>query len=112
MSDIIPRSGHSSNLKRAILTSSTTGAAVVAAPGAGLKIRVVSMNVIAAGAVTFALASAATAITSTKSLAANGGFVLPANEYGWYECAANEALNITLGGAVSVGVDVQYVTVA
>jgi len=103
--------GNVGKVLRAILTSATTGAAIVAAPGAGLKIRVLWMDVVAAGAVTFALASAATPISSTKALAANGGLVRNPNDHGWFETADNEALNITLGGAVSVGVDIGYVLV-
>lgn len=102
------KAGFAGNTKRAILTSSTTGTAIVAAPGAGLKIRVLAVAAVAAGAVSMSLASAANAITSTKALAANGGFILPYSEPGWYECAENEALNLTLGSAVSVGIDVTY----
>lgn len=107
----IPKIGHSSNTKRAFLLSSATGAALVAAAGAGLKIRVTSLSVVASAAVSFSLASAATAISSAKPLAANGGLVLPLNEFGWYETAANEALNITLGAALAVAVDITYVIV-
>ena len=112
MSDIIARSGHSSNLKRDFILSSTTGAELVPAQGAGQKIRVTSMSVVATTAVSFSLASAATAICSAKPLGANGGLVLPHNPLGWYETAANEALNIVLGAAVVVAVDITYVVVS
>lgn len=112
MSDIIPRTGNSSNIKRDFILSSTTGAELVPAAGAGLKIRVTSLSAVATTAVSFSLASAATAICSAKPLGANGGFVLPHNDYGWYETAANEALNIALGAAVAIAVDITYVVVA
>jgi len=107
---MLPPNGVSSNVKYANLTSSTDGTAIVAAVS-GAKIRVVAVHAVAGGAVTLSLKSASTKITADKALAANGGMVLPMNEYGWCETVAGEALNIGLGGAVSVGIDVCYVLV-
>lgn len=113
MSDVIARSGVSSNLKRAFVNASASGnTLLVAAPGANRKIRVISVNIVAAAGVTVKFQTNVTDISSGKALAANGGLVLPANELGWYECALNDPLNINLGGAVAVGVDISYVVVS
>lgn len=74
---------------------------IIAAPGAGLRIRVVGLLLVATGATTVILLSGANALTGAMSMPANGiidtitdRFPLMMN--------ANEAFNITLGGAVQV----------
>ena len=42
------------------------------------------------------------------ALAANGGFVLPYNEAGWFVTEASAALNFTTSAAVATGVTVIY----
>lgn len=83
---------------------------LVAAAGAGKKIRVTSLYAVAAGAVTVKFQSGAggTDLTGAASLAANGGFVLPYNPAGWFETAANTLLNMSLGGAVQVSGSLTY----
>lgn len=71
-------------------------------------IRVLSMCVIAAGNVSVSLGSNSTAITSAKPVAANGGFVLPYAERGWFETATGEALTLILSSPVTTAVDVTY----
>jgi hypothetical protein len=90
-------------------TPSTSGANQLLAATAGAKFRVLSVAVVATTAVSVKFQSASTDITGTFPLGANGGFVLPFNEHGWFETNVNEALNINLSGAVSTGVQIQYI---
>jgi hypothetical protein len=86
---------------------------ILAAQGAGKKIRVLSVFLVASAAVTVRFESGAsgTALTGQMSLAANGGFVLPYNEFGWFETGANALLNLELNAANSVDGGFSYVVV-
>lgn len=84
---------------------------VVAAQGAGASIRVLAVAVLTSADVAVKFRSATTDISSSKEIAAKGGFVLPLNPQGWYQTAANEALNINLSGAANVGVDITWVPI-
>lgn len=84
---------------------------VIPAQGAGMKIRVVYVIAVAAAANTVTFKSDSTAISSGKAIAASGGFVLGRDENGWYETAADEALNVALTAATAVGIDIGYVVV-
>ena len=97
----------------AAISGATSGNNTLVAADATKKIRVLSMNVIAASAVDFRLESAAggTALTGVMSLGANGGFVLPYNPLGHFETVATELLNMELGGAVQVSGSLVYVLV-
>jgi len=96
----------------AFVNASTLGAnTVLAAPGAGACIRVLSMALVSTGANAVKFQSASTDISATWPLAANGGLVLPYNEHGWFQTAANEALNVNLGTATATGVHIQYIIV-
>lgn len=88
---------------------SASGVTALIAAAAGARYRVMSIAIIAtiANAVTFR--SATTDISATFPLGANGGFVLPFNEHGWFETAAGEALNINMGTATATGVQIQYI---
>lgn len=99
--------------KFAIIDAATLGDNTVVAAVAGKKIRVCSLFVVAAAAVVvrFESGAAGTALTGQMNLAANGGFVLPFNPFGWFETAAATLLNLELGGAVSVDGGLQYVEV-
>jgi len=90
-------------------TPSASGATALVAAVAGAKYRVLAAAVVATTAVSVKFQSASTDITGTFPLGANGGVVLPYNEHGWFETAVNEALNINLSGAVSCGVQIQYI---
>ena len=81
---------------------------MVAAAGAGVRIRVISVFVLADTANKVTFKSAATAISAQFSVAANGGFVLPPNEDGWFSTEANAALNVALTSATPVGVQINY----
>jgi len=83
---------------------------LVAAQGAGVKIRVVSMIVnCSGGANTMTFKSGTTAITPTFSFSANGGMVLERQREGWFETSANQALNVNLGSATTVGLQINYI---
>lgn len=77
------------------------------------KLRVLSVFLVAAGAVNVRFESGAggTALTGQMNLAANGGFALPFNPLGWFETASNTLLNLELSGAVSVDGCLTYVEV-
>lgn len=84
---------------------------VVAAQGAGVAIRVLAVAVLASANVAIKFRSSSTDISSTKNIAARGGFVFPHNPQGWYQTAANEPLNINLSGASDVGCDITWIPV-
>ena len=92
-------------------TPSTSGANQLVAAASGAKYRVLSVAIVATTAVSVKFQSASTDITGTFPLGANGGFVLPFNEHGWFETNENQALNINLSGAVSTGVQIQYIKI-
>lgn len=102
--DVMVQSQSSSAHKRAVIDAATSGNNVLVAAINGKKIRVLSVFVVAAGAVTVRFESEAdgTALSGQMNLAANGGFVLPFNPAGWFETAFGELLNLELSGAVSV----------
>lgn len=89
----------------AIIDAATSGDnTLVAAQGAGNKIRVYAAFLVAAGTVNvrFESGAAGTALTGQMNLVANTGFVLPFNPLGWFETAANTLLNLELSAAISV----------
>ena len=92
---------------RAFLTSSTTGTPIVPAQ-AGRIIRVLSASTVVDLAVSVSFGSNVTAITSAKPLAANGGFVLPFEERGWFETNVGEALTLILSSPVTTAIDITY----
>lgn len=77
---------------------------LLAAQGAGNKIRVHQLMLVAAGTTTVRFESGAggTALSGQMNLVANTGFVLPYSPIGWFETAANTLLNLELSAAVSV----------
>jgi hypothetical protein len=99
------------SIKYAVIDAAGSGDnTLVAAAGAGKKIRVHSCFLVASGAVNVRFESGAsgTALTGQMNCAANGGFVLPYNEGGWFETAANTLLNLELSGATSVDGSLSY----
>jgi hypothetical protein len=99
--------------KFAVIDNATSGDNTIVSAVVGKKVRVLSLFVVAAAAVTVRFESGAggTALTGQMNLAANGGFVLPFNPVGWFETASNTLLNMELGGAVSVDGSLCYVEV-
>jgi len=100
-------------VNRAFVNASLIGnTAVVAAQGAGVLIRVLSLVVVTTLANTVKFQSATTDITAGFPLGANGGMVLNNNSHGWFQTAANAALNINLSVATATGCNVTWVQAA
>jgi len=83
---------------------------IIAAQGAGNKIRVIAIVLVVAAAVVVTFKSATTLISGDMSFAANGGFSV-ASEYGVLQGAANEAFIINLSGAIAASGFILYTVV-
>ena len=104
--------------RAAISTASNVAAGVAIVPAvAGKKICLLSMFLMAAGAVTVTVFSGAANAQAPKprsgavALAANGGFVIPAPanpEHHWIETDAGEPLTILLSAEVQVSGFITY----
>jgi len=106
---VIDESGVAQTVQRAFANATGSGnTQVVAAQGAGVRIRVLSVFAIATTAVTIKFQSATTDISAGFPVGANSGFAI-VNNHGIFQTAANEALNINLSGAVATGVQVTWV---
>jgi len=104
-----PTNRHKDGVVTVYATHTTaTNLELVAAPAAGIKIRVISVFVSAAADNTVTFTSDAVAATNPAYVAANGGYVLNPNEAGWFETTAGEALGVTLGFATAVGLTINY----
>lgn len=95
----------------AVSTAASGATQIVAAPGAGKRIRVLGFGLVAAGAVTAKWQSAANDLTGAMSLVTGTPLTGPATPGGILDCNANEALNISLGGAVQASGWVSYVVI-
>jgi hypothetical protein len=98
----------------AIIDAATSGDnTLLAAQGAGNKIRVHQLFLVSTGTVTVRFESGAggTALSGQMNLVANTGFVLPYSPIGWFETAANTLLNLELSAAVSVDGNFAYTVV-
>jgi len=100
---------------RAAIRCHTSGNNTIVAAVSGKKIKVISVLLVAAGAVTARFESGAngTALTGQMSLAVDdNGFVLPPAPpgYHWFETVAGALLNLELGGAVYVDGCIVYYT--
>lgn len=95
------------------IDAASSGDNQILAAHASKKYRVISLALIAAGAVNVRFESSAggTALTGQMNLTTNSGFVLPFNPAGWFETAAAKALNLELSGAVSVDGCLTYIEV-
>ncbi len=103
-----------SEVKYAVIDDATSGNnTIVAAAGAGVKIRVLAVMMIAAGDVTarFEDGASGTALTGQMDLTTNSGFTLPYSPVGWFEGSDNTLLNLELDAAVSVDGCLVYVEV-
>ena len=96
-----------------VIDHATIGDNTIVAAESGARIRVTSVCLVAAAAVTvrFESGTGGTALTGQMQLAANGGFVLPHNPDGWFETAEGELLNLELSGATSVDGVLNYIKV-
>lgn len=104
--------------KFAAVAANTSGDNSLIAAVASKKIRVLSMALVATGAVSLYFTSAASGTvifggsTNKIALAANGVFVLPFNPLGWFQnSSVNQALIMNLSGAVAVSGGINYVEV-
>lgn len=88
---------------------SASGVTTLVAAVPSCVIRVLSVVIVATLANAVKFQSAANDISATFPLAANGGFVMPFNEHGWFQTNPGEALNVNLGTATSTGVQIQYI---
>lgn len=105
------RQAHRRQIKYAKIAAASSGDNTVVEAVADRRIRVLSCWLVAAAAVTVKWQSGAggTDLTGAASLAANGGYVLPFNEGGWFQADTNTLLNLSLGGAVSVAGSISYI---
>lgn len=91
-------------IKRAKIDAASSGNNTLVAAVSGKKIRVLSVFLVAAGAVNARFESDAdgTALSGQMNLTTNSGFSLGYNPLGWFETAEGELLNLELSSAVSV----------
>jgi len=95
-------------IKDLAIAASSSGQNALIAAVPGYRIVVLAYTIVAAGAVTAQFESATTDLTGAMSLAENGGASTPFNPYGHFATGVNEALNLTLGGAVAVAGHLNY----
>jgi len=104
-------------VKRLAIAAASSGENTLVGAVSSKKIRVLSLAVIAAGAVNLYFNNATDGAvfggsTNKINLPANGGFVLPHNPHGWFQTGTNnEALRVNLSGAVVVSGGLTYVEV-
>jgi hypothetical protein len=96
----------------AFANPAASGDNAIVAAVAGGRIRVLAVTVIATLANNVKFRSATTDISATMPLGANGGFVLPFNEHGWFQTNVGEALNLNMTVATATGVQVHYIVLA
>lgn len=97
----------------AVVATASGDTEVIAAPGAGKFLRVHGYQISSRAALNeVQLRSATTPKAYTEAVAAAGGGVsCPPSKLPYFECAANEALNVNLSAAGNVSVNVQYAIV-
>lgn len=97
------------------IDAASAGDNTIVAANATQKIRVTSLFLVnghtGTQTVRFESGAGGTALTGQMIFGANGGMVLPYNQQGWFETAANELLNMELGGATTVDGALTYLLV-
>lgn len=93
------------------ISASTSGNNTLVAASAGRKIRVLSVNFIAADAVNATFKSGSVAVSGAYPLTAQSGAALGYSPVGHFETVAGQALVLTLDGAVQVSGCLTYVLV-
>ena len=104
-----------SEVQYAVVAASAADNTLVAAAGAGIKVRVVAAVFVASGgANSLRLESdtGGTALTGVMDVGDNLQLVLPYNPAGWCETAANKLLNLELAATTSVAGVLGYVLVS
>lgn len=91
-----------------------TTTTLVAAQGAGVKVRVVGFFLVntAAQSLTFKSGAGGTALTGAMALPATGVLSVPFNPQGWFETAANAVLELAQSGATQVSGVLAWVQVS
>ena len=89
----------------------TDNTEIVAAPGAGIIIRIIFATIVCKSAVDVHFESASTQISATQGFGASGGIIRPENVHGWFQTAPGEALNVNLSAIADVGVEVGYILI-
>ena len=85
---------------------------LVPAQSAGLIIRVTAVVAIVSAAASLKFVGSLSGDVSAKwPLQANGGFVLPGNEYGWFQTAPGESLSVNLDTAVNGGIQISWLPI-
>lgn len=97
----------------AVAAASNGANAIVAAPGAGLRITVTGYVLVGSGAVTAKWVSGSTDKTGAMLFASSTVVSAPrqtrnGRDGGWFDCGDNEALNLTLNTTVAVNGHVAY----
>ena len=106
---LIDEGGVVRTINRSFVDASNIGnTEVVAAQGGTTRIRVLSFYFVATTALTVKFQSATTNISPGLPVGATGGLVAPYNPHGWFQTAANEALNINLGLGIATGCMVNW----
>jgi hypothetical protein len=102
-----------SEVQYAVINQAAT-ATLVAAQGAGVKIRVVGLFLLntAAQSLTFKSGAGGTALTGAMALGATSPLILPFNPTGYFETAANAVLELAQSGATQVSGTLQWVAVS
>lgn len=96
------------------VAQSSVDVALISAPGAGKKLKVVSLLVVAAQTpsdVTFESGGSSIRLGGLLDLGAGGGFSLPFNPVGWIVCAENASLTVTTGAGGATAISGAYVVV-
>ncbi len=97
------------------INAGTTDGAVITAV-AGKRIVVIAVAFVCGATATNATfntkpSGSGTAISCLFANAANGGAVLPANHFGWFQTAVGDGLTLTTGAGATTGVQVTYAEV-
>jgi hypothetical protein len=111
MSNVTRTPPKNRTIQTAFVNASSLGSNVFVAAVPGKVIRVVQCALVTTLANSVKFLSAATDISATFPLAANGGLVLPFDEHGWFHTAEGEALNVNLSVATATGVQISYIAV-
>ncbi len=102
-----------SKVLRAVIDSASSGDVTIVSAVAGKRIRLISSEFKASGAVSVKWTSGAagTTISGAKSLIDGSGEGLGMNPAGWFETAAGDALVLNKTAAVQTGGSILYVLV-
>ena len=112
MAESLASRGGIRNAYVSVAASQTDSAVVAAVTGRRIRVRSVVINQgdTTPSSVTFNTkpAGAGSAIYPALKAAANGGFVMPDNPYGWFQTLAGEGLTVTTGAGSTTSIAVTY----